>query len=165
MLPELVATKLISPRPRADFVSRRRLVHRIAQPKERGRVTLVTAPAGYGKTTLLAEWCTLQNTRIAWVSLDAADNDPALFWRYVATALGMQVMPGETPRPGILLNWLAGTRERVTLVLDDLHVIRSGVVLNALGEFIELAPPTFSVLMASRSTPDLPLARGGRAGS
>lgn len=158
MSPELVATKLIPPQPRADLVSRPRLVHRIAHPK-RGRVTLVTAPAGYGKTTLLAEWCARQETRVAWVSLDAADNDPALFWRYVGAALGVPILPGETPQLKTLLNRLAQSRERVTLALDDLHVLRSAEVLNALGDFIEQLPHTVSVLIASRSRPELPLAR------
>lgn len=158
MIRDLVRTKLVPPEPRADFISRPRLLARIANPR-RGRVTLVTAPAGYGKTTLLAEWCVRQKTRVACVALEAGDNDPALFWRYVAAALGVEVARGERPNVTAIVNGLAREKAYVTLVLDDLHVIESKAILDDLAFLIEHAPHTLSFVLASRAVPDLPLAR------
>lgn len=158
MASDLLLTKLIPPQPRAGFVARPRLLQRIANPR-RGRVTLITAPAGYGKTTVLAEWCAASKTRVAWLALDEGDNDPALFWRYVAAALGVEIGQRQVVRGTAILNLLARTREMVTLVLDDLHVIHSTPILDELGEFIEHAPQTLSIVLSSRTVPELPLAR------
>src|SRR3712207_4955461 len=85
----LLETKLYVPRRRPGLVSRPRLIERLDQGTER-TLTLVSAPAGFGKTTLLAEWLAATSAGgrpAAWVSLDPGDNDPALFWAYVITAL------------------------------------------------------------------------------
>src|SRR5215472_400201 len=83
----LLATKLHVPGPRPGFVSRPRLAARLEKGLARG-VVLVCAPAGSGKTVLLADWARCGRRPAAWLSLDAADNDPARFWRHVAAALG-----------------------------------------------------------------------------
>ncbi len=158
---ELLAAKLTPPRLRAGFVSRPRLVQRVANPR-RGHVTLIAAPAGYGKTTLLAEFYQVQKGDIAWVTIDEEDNDPAVFWEYVATALGVKTLgiwQDPKSRVDALLNELAAQRENKILVLDDLHGIESKTVLKDLARFIEYAPQRVSFVLASRRTPQLPLAR------
>src|ERR1700682_1467531 len=117
MSSDLLLPKLTSPQLRAAFVSRPRLVHRIGSPK-RGNITLITAPAGYGKTTLLAEWCSRQKIQMAWLSLDAAHNDPVLFWQYVAAALGIAEMSSASPRANDILNALARVPKQIALILD-----------------------------------------------
>jgi LuxR family transcriptional regulator, maltose regulon positive regulatory protein len=95
----LLATKLHIPRTRPGFVARPRLVDRLA-PAQAGELTLVCAPAGFGKTALLADWARRDPRPVAWLSLDDADNDPVRFWRHVAAALDT-VRPGsptESPR-------------------------------------------------------------------
>src|SRR5215218_11120194 len=89
----LLATKLHMPRSRTGFVVRPRLVDRLGQAHE-GELTLVCAPAGFGKTALLADWARRDPRPVAWLSLDEGDNDPARFWRHVAAAL-------DTVRPGV----------------------------------------------------------------
>jgi LuxR family transcriptional regulator, maltose regulon positive regulatory protein len=95
----LLATKLHIPRPRPDFLARPRLLERLTQATAR-ELTLVCAPAGFGKTRLLGEWARHTRRAVAWLSLDAGDSDPARFWRYVAAALD-QVQAGPAGRsPG-----------------------------------------------------------------
>ena len=89
----LLATKLHLPRPRPGFVPRPRLVSRLDEGLDRGLV-LVCAPAGYGKTVALADWARRSGRPVAWLSLDAGDNDPVRFWRYVVAAVG-------PARPGV----------------------------------------------------------------
>jgi ATP/maltotriose-dependent transcriptional regulator MalT len=160
----LLATKLHVPRPRPGFLSRARLLERLADGAAR-ELTLVCTPAGFGKTTLLGDWARRSQRPVAWLSLDAGDNDPARFWRYVAAALD-RVRPGIYRRVGALLrgpepasleavvtvaiNQLAGLPEELTLVLDDYHLIEAAPVHHALGVLLELA---------SRAHPPLPLAR------
>ncbi len=82
----LLATKLHIPRPRPGFLARPRLLDRLTEATAR-ELTLICAPAGFGKTSLLGEWARRSRRPVAWLSLDAADSDPARFWRYVAAAL------------------------------------------------------------------------------
>jgi LuxR family maltose regulon positive regulatory protein len=84
---QLLTTKLYIPSLRSDFVERRRLTERLNQGA-RGKLTLISAPAGFGKTTLLGEWCLQSELPIAWVSLDEGDNDPGRFLTYLVAALG-----------------------------------------------------------------------------
>ena len=107
----LLATKLNVPGLRPDLVPRPRLAQRLEEGRGQGLV-LVCAPAGYGKTVLLAEWARRGRRPVAWLSLDAGDNDPARFWRHAVAALD-RVRPGISERvslPGLLL--LAGRRSR-----------------------------------------------------
>ena len=171
----LLATKLHVPRRRPGFVPRPRLVGRLEEGLTRGLV-LVCAPAGSGKTVLLADWARHGGRPVAWLSLDAGDNDPARFWRHVVAALG-QVRPGigelagpvlgplEASSPDglvmALINELAADprEDEVLLVLDDYHLIDSQAVHESLLFLLEYVPPGLRMVLASRSDPPLPLAR------
>ena len=171
----LLATKLHVPGPRPGFVSRPRLAQRLDEGLGQGLV-LVCAPAGSGKTVLLADWARLGRSPAAWLSLDAGDNDPARFWRHALAALdhvcpgiGERVSPLLGPPAPVsfeglvtaLINELAagpGAGER-TLVLDDYHLIGSQPVHASLGFLLEHRPPGLGVVLASRADPPLPLAR------
>jgi LuxR family transcriptional regulator, maltose regulon positive regulatory protein len=171
----LLATKLHVPRRRPGFVPRPRLVGRLEEGLARGLV-LVCAPAGSGKTVLLADWARHGGRPVAWLSLDVGDNDPARFWRHVVAALG-QARPGigelagpvldplEASSPDglvmALINELAAHpgEDEVLLVLDDYHLIDSQPVHGSLLFLLEHLPPALRMVLASRSDPPLPLAR------
>ena len=169
----LLATKLHVPRPRPDLVPRPRLAERLDEGLARG-LMLVCAPAGYGKTVLLAAWARRGQPPAAWLSLDAGDNDPARFWRHGVAALD-QVSPGLAERVGPLLgppapasyqglvtaliNDLAAGPGQALLVLDDYHLIDSEAVHESLGFLLEHRPPGLRLVLASRSDPPLALAR------
>jgi LuxR family transcriptional regulator, maltose regulon positive regulatory protein len=169
----LLATKLHVPRTRPGFVVRQRLVDRLA-PAQGGELTLVCAPAGFGKTALLADWARRDPRPVAWLSLDVGDNDPVRFWRHVAAALD-GVRPGVAVRVGALLqglqptsfeavvtalvNELAGVAEEVVLVLDDYHLIQAPQVHQSLEFLLEHLPARLRLVLASRADPPLPLAR------
>ena len=175
----LLETKLYVPRSRRDLVPRPRLIERL----DRGtasKLTLVSAPAGFGKTTLLTEWLAAgpaapaDQRLAAWLSLDRADNDPASFWTYVIAAL-RTAAPGvgestlallQAPRPPpietvltALLNDLAATAAEIVLVLDDYHVIDASDVQDGMAFLLDHLPPGLHVVIASRTDPALPLAR------
>ena len=172
----LLATKLHVPGPRPGFVPRPRLAEQLDEGLSRGLV-LICAPAGYGKTVLLADWARSGQRQAAWLSLDAADNDPARFWRHAVAALD-RVRPGIGARAGALLgspaaasfeglvtaliNELAaqpGGDDETVLILDDYHLISSQPVHASLGFLLEHRPPSLCLVLASRSDPSLPLAR------
>ncbi|HEY4465761.1 MAG TPA: LuxR C-terminal-related transcriptional regulator [Streptosporangiaceae bacterium] len=172
----LLATKLYVPRTPPGFVPRPRLVGALNAAQARG-VVLVCAPAGFGKTAMLADWATRRSPRpVAWLSLDAADNDPARFWHHATAALD-QVRPGIAQRVGSLLgppapptfeglvtaliNELASQPgpDEVLLVVDDYHVLTSRQVHESLTFLLEHLPPELRLVLASRSDPPLPLAR------
>jgi LuxR family maltose regulon positive regulatory protein len=171
----LLATKLHTPRPRPDLIPRPRLAERLDEGLARG-LMLVCAPAGYGKTVLLADWARRGQQPVAWLSIDAGDNDPARFWRHAVAALG-QHRPGLAERVGSLLgppapssyeglmtaliNDLAAqpAADQAVLVLDDYHLIDSETVHTSLGFLIEHRPPGLQLVLASRSDPPLALAR------
>src|SRR5580704_12622867 len=171
----LLATKLHVPRPQPGFVPRPRLVQALSQGLARGRV-LICAPAGFGKTSLLADWARSGGRPVAWLGLDAGDNDPARFWRYVVAALD-QAQPGIAGRLGPLLgppaprsfeglvtaliNELAAQagRDEVLLVLDDYHLVDSGPVHESVAFLLENLPPGLLLVVSGRADPPLPLAR------
>ena len=171
----LLATKLHVPGSRPSFVPRPRLAERLDEGLEPGLV-LVCAPAGYGKTVLLASWARCRERPVAWLSLDAGDNDPARFWRHTLGALD-RVRPGIGERVGpllgppappsfeplvtALLNELAvpSDERELLLVLDDYHLISSQPVHASLGFLLEHRPPGLHVVLASRADPPLALAR------
>jgi LuxR family transcriptional regulator, maltose regulon positive regulatory protein len=171
----LLATKLHVPRPQPGFVPRPRLVQALSQGLARGRV-LICAPAGFGKTSLLADWARSDGQPVAWLGLDAGDNDPARFWRYVVAALD-QAQPGIAERLGPLLgppaprsfeglvtaliNELAvqPSQHEVLLVLDDYHLVNSGPVHESVAFLLENLPPGLLVVVSGRADPPLPLAR------
>jgi len=132
----------------------------------RARLTLVSAPAGFGKTSLLADWLAAEERTVAWVSLDDADNDPTRFWTYVLTALGeagasaLELLPS-SPVDAVLstlANDLAATGE-VLVVLDDLHAVHAPEVHEGLTFLLDHLPPTAHLVVATRADPPLPLAR------
>lgn len=180
----LLGTKLFIPRRRPTLVPRPRLIERLDEGAER-RLTLVSAPAGFGKTTLLAEWVggpAAGGRPAAWLSLDQGDNDLELFWAYVITAL-LAVRPevGESalsllrsPQPPpiervltALINDImaiddgpsTGSGPGLILVLDDYHVIEAEPVHAAIGFLLDHLPPQMHVVVATRSDPPLALAR------
>jgi LuxR family transcriptional regulator, maltose regulon positive regulatory protein len=171
----LLETKLHLPRRRRGLVARPRLSERLSRGAE-SVLTLVSAPAGFGKTTLLAEWLAAapaDGRSVAWLSLDERDNDPALFWTYLVVALKTAV-PGvgantlsllQSPKPpgeaGLvtLLNDLDAISNDVVLVLDDYHVIDAREVQDGMAFLLEHLPPQIHVVIGSRADPVLPLAR------
>ena len=170
----LLATKLHVPGPRPGFVARSRLAGALGEGLARGLV-LVCAPAGFGKTALLADWVRSGDRRVAWLSLDAADNDPARFWRHVVAALdrarpgiGERVAPLlGPPRSSFeglvtaLINELAARpgEDEIALVLDDYHLVDARPVHASLAFLLEHLPPGLHLVLAGRSDPPLPLAR------
>jgi LuxR family maltose regulon positive regulatory protein len=170
----LLATKLHVPGARPGFVARPRLAGALGEGMARGMV-LVCAPAGFGKTALLADWVRSGDHRVAWLSLDAGDNDPVRFWRHVVAALdraqpgiGERVAPLLGPPPSsfeglvtALINELAAQpgENEIVLVLDDYHLVDTQQVHASLAFLLEHLPPGLRLVLASRSDPRLPLAR------
>ncbi len=171
----MIATKLYVPKLRRGLVARPRLLGRLRRGEE-SRLTLVSAPAGFGKTTLLAEWLGEtpgEDRCVAWLSLDHSDNEPSLFWTYVVAAL-QRAVPGvgsgaleliaSSPLPTdlvltTLLNELAAAPGEVWLVLDDYHLVDSRDVRDGMTLLLEHLPPHVHVVLSTRADPDLPLAR------
>jgi ATP/maltotriose-dependent transcriptional regulator MalT len=168
----LVATKFHTPPP--GFLPRPQLLARLAQDIGRG-LTVVSTPAGFGKTTLLGAWARRSRGPTAWLSLDDGDNDPARFWRYVAAALD-QVRPGvlelvdpllRGPQPPLeavtttVINELTvlSGESPVTLILDDYHLIDAPAVHTSVGFLLDRLPLGLRLVLTSRADPPLPLAR------
>src|SRR6185437_12349158 len=167
------------PRSQRGLVLRPRLSERL----DRGtasKLVLVSAPAGFGKTTLLTEWLAARPDALAdeqlaaWLSLDRSDNDPASFWAYVIAALrtavsgvgesALALLDAPEPPPietvlTTLLNDLGAVTREIVLVLDDYHVIDARDVQDGMAFLLDHLPPWLHVVMASRADPALPLAR------
>ncbi|MBO0814505.1 MAG: helix-turn-helix transcriptional regulator, partial [Actinobacteria bacterium] len=164
----LLATKLHVPRPQPGFVPRPRLVRALGEGLARGRV-LVCAPAGFGKTAMLADWARGAGRPVAWLGLDGGDSDPAVFWRYAVAALdrarpGLAGRVGPTSADGlatVLINELTADPgpDEVLLVLDDYHLVDSGPVHESVAFLLENLPPGLLVVISGRADPPLPLAR------
>jgi LuxR family maltose regulon positive regulatory protein len=172
----LLLIKLSIPSARPSLVARPRLIARLEEGLGRN-LTLVSAPAGFGKSTLLGAWASVlsgSGRQVAWLSLDPGDNDPARFWRYLVTAID-QLRPGsgetalallDSPQaPSIettlttLLNGLVDLSTDAVLVLDDYHVIDSQAIPEALTFLIDHLPPRMHLVIATRADPPLPLPR------
>jgi LuxR family maltose regulon positive regulatory protein len=169
----VLATKLYKPPPRPRLVHRSHLIERLNEGLHR-KLTLVAAPAGFGKTTLLGEWAAGCGRPVAWLSLDEGDNDPARFLAYLVTAL-RTIVPGieegtllalQSPQPPptetvltALLNETATIPGDFVLVLDDYHVIEAKQVDDALAFLIEHLPPQMHLVISTREDPQVPLAR------
>lgn len=171
----LLATKLSQPRVRGVLVSRTRLTERLNAGLDRALI-LVSAPVGFGKTTLLGEWLagTAPAVSTAWLSLDEDDNDPVRFLTYVVAALNgvregvgssaltMLRSPHSPPTKVILtsiLNDVASMPEDVILVLDDYHTITAPAVHDAIAFLLANLPSQMHLVIATRSDPPLPLSR------
>ena len=171
----LLDTKLYAPRRRTGLVSRPHLTDRV-QLGTQSKLTLVSAPAGFGKSTLLAEWlgaAPAEGTGTAWLSLDPGDNQPFVFWTHVVAAL-------QTAAPAVgaamltllrsrdrsieavlapLLNELNALPHDLVLVLDDYHTIDSPEIQDGMAFLLEHLPTQVHLVIASRADPALPLAR------
>ena len=182
----ILTTKLYIPPTRPDLVPRPRLIEQLTDGLHR-KLTLISAPAGFGKTTLVGEWVvnlrkndekeSQTDNRIAWVSLDEGDNDPARFLSYFIAALnrakGQEAVFGKgalsmlqslqsPPVEAILtslINEFAEVTDKFIFVLDDYHVIDAKPVDNALAFLLEHLPPQMHLVIASREDPPLPLAQ------
>lgn len=169
----LLATKTFVPRRRPQLVPRPRLRERLDQ-LDRYRLVLLCAPAGFGKTTLIADWIAGCGRPVAWLSLDEADADPSRFLAYLVAAVqtvvpqaggGILAMLGapQPPAPDAamtsLVNDLAAASTPFILVLDDLHAVDSRAVDASIAFLVEHMPVSAHLVIATREDPDLPLAR------
>ncbi|MGC9349782.1 MAG: tetratricopeptide repeat protein, partial [Anaerolineae bacterium] len=174
----LLTTKLQPPPRRAGTVRRTRLIERLNAHRER-KLTLLSAPAGFGKTTLLAGWLA-DEADVGWLTLDATDNDPVRFWTYVLTALrstrpdlgrtALRILqPAGTIGPAarlpiepmltLLINEVAAASQPLILVLDDYHVIEAAEIHQGVSYLIEHLPTQMHIVIATRADPPLPLSR------
>ena len=178
-MPKLVIqTKITAPPSPAASVPRPHLTLLLNHGVQTGhRLLLVTAPAGYGKTTLMSEWCNQSGAQnFCWIALDEQDNDPTQFWNYLAAALGQKIpnllvtiqtlLQGDLLHQlpddlilGVLINTLAQETLPLTLVLDDYHVIHNERIHAALIFLLERMPANFHLAITSRSEPPLEMAR------
>ena len=170
--PPLLETKLRPPERRAGVVPRPGLIERL-EAGAQGRLTLVTAPAGWGKTTVVGDWLAGRPGPAGWLALDSADNDPARFWRYVAEALrragarlddqavGALGAADDTFEAGLsaLLNAAAELPEPAVLALDDYHLISHPAVHRSVEFLVSRLPERLHLVMASRSEPPIGVPR------
>ena len=171
----ILATKLYIPPPRSKIVLRSRLIERLNEGLSSGRkLTLISASAGFGKTTLVIEWVASCGRPVAWLSLDEGDNDPASFLTYLVAALQtnianigkgvLAILQSPQPPPiesilTVLLNEITTLSDNFVLVLDDYHVLDSKPVDEALTFLLEHLPPRMHLVITTREDPHLPLAR------
>src|SRR5438270_6862564 len=169
----ILATKLYIPPLRPEVVIRPRLIERLNEGLQR-KLTLIAAPAGFGKTTLVSAWVADCDGQVAWLSLDEGESDPTLFLTYLVAALrtiaptiGEGVLSAlQSPQPPppeailtALLNDLTTIQDQFVLVLDDYHVIEAKAIDQALTYLVEHLPPQMHLVIATREDPQLPLAR------
>ncbi|GAA1157824.1 LuxR C-terminal-related transcriptional regulator [Nocardioides aquiterrae] len=172
MADALLETKLLAPRPRREAVPRPRLTGLLERARA-APVTLVSAPAGFGKTTLLATWLADAGRPVAWVSLDERDRQPTTYWSYVLLALDRAV-PGSAAAALTLLqsgqasieavlagvvNELSVQDGEVTLVLDDHHLADGPEVAAGMTFLVDHLPPQLHLVVSTRADPALPLSR------
>jgi len=183
---QLLTTKLYIPPTRPELVPRPRLIEQLNQGLHK-KLTLISAPAGFGKTTLVTDWLerlrldakneTQAENKIAWLSLDEGDNDPVRFLTYFIAALnqieGLETTFGtgalamlQSPQPPPaeviltpLINEIATIPDKIILILDDYHLIEAQPVHDALRFLLENVPPQMHLVFATREDPQLPLAR------
>lgn len=169
----LLTTKFLRPASDPRAVRRERLSS-LLEPRQPKRLNLVIAPAGFGKTTLVSQWCARTPGPIAWLSLDEHDDEPRRFWQYVASAFEHAGLVGLEPchkhlagNTGdhidsaitALINTLAADGSSWNLVLDDFQFIATGQLQRQFGYFVDYLPAGVTVTLASRTEPPLPLAR------
>jgi LuxR family maltose regulon positive regulatory protein len=169
----LLKTKLAIPPLRADLVSRPRLLKKLDEGKGK-KLLLLSAPPGFGKTTLLSEWIHKKKIQAAWFSIDEKDNDPISFLTYIIAAL--QTVNADWGQPALdliqspqrtmwestiiaLINSLIPIQKNIVFVLDDYHLIQSTSIHDMLGFLLDALPPEIQLILATRSDPPLPLSR------
>src|SRR5262249_3238771 len=170
----LLESKLHVPRPRAQLVPRPHLVERVQQGMS-CPLTLLSAPVGFGKTTLLVEWLARSGMACAWLTLEAKDNEPVRYFSYLLAALqrlhpalgsGARVLL-DAPQPlameqvlAVLANeLLASKSDDFALVLDDYHLIETEAIHQGMAFLLDRLPPQLHLVLATRTDPPLPLAR------
>ena len=167
----LLTTKLFIPPVQPKIVQRSHLIDKLNQGLG-GKLTFVSAPAGFGKSSLLVAWAQGQPNSAAWLSLDVADNDPIRFFTYLLAAYG-QINPdiGETakrylqsphtlePLISSLINDLAAWDDRSILILDDYHLIDNEAIHRAIQSMLEHLPPQAHLMVASRTSPPFSVSR------
>lgn len=171
----LVTTKFYQPTLRKGVVVRHRLYQKLDSHFSSGyQVYLISAPPGFGKTTLASAWTGITSIPTVWLSLEKADNEPFRFWRYIIAACktifpdlnlelitildSPQSLPVEHILP-ILLNYLSGCRNPYFLVLDDYHLIENPQIHTQFETFLDQLPPSGHVIIVTRSDPPLHLPR------
>ncbi|MFC1996522.1 LuxR C-terminal-related transcriptional regulator [Chloroflexota bacterium] len=173
MTTPLLTTKLYIPQPRSDIVSRPRLIDQLNTGLSR-KLTLISAPAGFGKTTLVSSWVEHVGRPVAWLSLDDGDNDLSRFLTHFITALqtieneiGQDALVAlQSPGPinieavlTALINEIAGLTKDILLILDDYHLIESRPIDQTTTFFVEHLPAQIHMVIVSRIDPSLPLSR------
>ncbi|MFL5707106.1 MAG: LuxR C-terminal-related transcriptional regulator [Ktedonobacteraceae bacterium] len=171
--PELLVTKFTIPPVRSALLHRSHLLEVLEQSRL-VPLTLLSASAGFGKTTLLSAWASQCAGQVAWLALDEQDNDPTCFWTYVIAALRHSGSPvGEaalamlqSPHPSLLtgaltslINELAALSQDTALILDDYHLIREPAIHDSLQFLLDHLPSCLHLFLASRGDPKLALAR------
>ncbi len=174
--PQLLATKIVRPRPTTGLIERQRLTELAVQVPEK-QLTIIKAGAGFGKTSLALSWTqSLEQNghRVAWFSVDAEDNEPTHFLFYFAHALrracaelGSEVIvliregPLSFPQTiaSTLINDLTNVDDEVVLFLDDYHLLTDSEISRIMSFFIKRAPSNFHLVLITRSTPDLALTK------
>ena len=173
--PPLITTKLYRPRPRPDWIPRPRLLACLDEGLAAGRrLSLISAPAGFGKTSLASAWVASLERPVAWLGLGAEENDLIRFWTYLVAALqsvspelasGLPTLLRATPPAPLetviasLVNEIAAEMPDCVLVLDDLHLLQSPDVQQSLVGLVNYQPANLHLLITTRSDPALPLAR------
>jgi LuxR family maltose regulon positive regulatory protein len=170
---DILFTKLFIPPSRPNTVSRSRLTERLNNALQ-NRLALISAPAGFGKTTMLSEWADETGHSICWLSLDSADNDVVRFLSYFIAALqtlqptlGDEALAVASKSPQdslesaltLLVNDLSQLDEDLLLILDDYHLIQTPEIHHLMTFLLEHAPPRFHIVIATRADPPLPIAR------
>ncbi|HEX2993645.1 MAG TPA: LuxR C-terminal-related transcriptional regulator [Anaerolineales bacterium] len=167
----MLATKLYIPPARVNRVPRPRLIGQlnILRP-----LTLIAAPAGFGKTTLLSDWIPQSEYCVTWLSLDEDDNDPTRFWTYIIAALqrlrldvgvsALTLLQSPQPPPvtsilTMLINDITDLPENFSIVLDDYHLIKTQSIHEALAFLLDHLPSQMHVILTTRADPSLPIAR------
>ena len=175
-MPEgLLKTKLFAPPPRPNHVPRKSLLDKLHNARQMGTLcALVSAPAGFGKTTLVADWVRASGLLFAWLSLDEGDNDLLRFWRYMDAALQtIDSRIGESLRQALyssqipviqqiitgLINDMISIEKEFILVLEDYHLIENAEVHESLNFLLDHLPPCMQLVITTRSDPSLNLAR------
>jgi LuxR family transcriptional regulator, maltose regulon positive regulatory protein len=175
----IVKPKLRAPVPRPEQLVRPRLLEPLRNASEYNKITLISAPAGYGKTTLLAQWLQAEEASLpfAWVSLDEQDNDPVRLWRHIIEAMCQVALEDEDFRADVLvtlstagqnfleiglpmlINELAEVPHRMIVVIDDYQFVTEERCHESVDYFLEHLPEKIHLILSSRSDPPLPLGR------
>ncbi|UCG22712.1 MAG: hypothetical protein JSW55_11055 [Chloroflexota bacterium] len=175
-MPEtLLRTKLFAPPVRQNLVSRPHLLEQLNQARQPGhKLTLISAPAGFGKSTLVSNWLAELNGQAAWLSLDQGDNDPVKFWTYVIAAIqtvdpevgdearqimGSPQLRSTEPAVVSLVNDISQLDQELILVLDDYHLVEAEQIHDGLSYLLGHQSPNLHLVLITRANPPLPMAR------